>query len=237
MLRQASVLTRRVFNAAQFSRLGASATAQNGSRYQLARAFADEAAAKDAKATESASSSDDEPAKEETEENSCEKQLKEAQEKIEDLEGEVKKQKRHVLETLAEMENLRKMKDRQIEDIRKFAAGDFAKHLLDVSDNFRRAADAVKHVDMEQNKDLKLFYDGVMATERELLHAFGHIGVKKMDPVGHPFDPNYHEALFEIPEQEKDGIVMQVMRDGYQIHERCLRAAQVGVSKAAKKIE
>jgi len=112
------------------------------------------------------------------------------------------------------------------------AVGNFAKDLLDVADNLGRAMGAVP-VEMRQSEDhqdLKILYEGVMLTDNELLKVFSKHGLVRLEPLGEKFDPNSHNALFEAPDPSKEpGTVMHVAMPGYKLHDRCLRAAGVGV--------
>ena len=104
--------------------------------------------------------------------------------------------------------------------------------MLSVSGNLRRALDAIPEDQRNSNEQLKSIYEGVEATERELLRAFEKNGIVKIDPIGQKFDPNLHEVIFEIPSADKEaGTVLQVVELGYLIHERLLRPARVGVAK------
>lgn len=140
-----------------------------------------------------------------------------------------------LLRTLAEMENLRRRHSRELEDARKYAMAGFARDLLDVADNMRRALAAVPDDAREQNELVRNLLEGVELTERTLLNAFDKHGVKKVVPErGEKFDHNRHQAMFEVPTADlPPGHVADVMQTGWVIADRLLRAAMVGVSKAA----
>jgi molecular chaperone GrpE len=151
--------------------------------------------------------------------------------RIAELEAEVAKFKDQALRALAEQENVRRRAQRDREDALKFAIANFAKDLVTVSDNLRRAIDSVPE---GQAKDelLKGLLSGVSATERELLGAFEKHGVRKLDPQGEKFDHNFHQAIFELENTGKPaGTVVQVLQAGYTLHDRLLREAMVGVAK------
>lgn len=154
--------------------------------------------------------------------------------------GEAEKLKDQMLRALAEAENTRRRMQKEIDDTRKYAVGNFAKEMLAVADNFRRALDAVP-VDAAQNDTLKNLVIGIEATERQLLAAFDRFGVKAMSPLGQPFDPNFHRVMMEIDDAEHPaGTVLRVLQTGYMIHDRLLREAMVGVAKggpAAHKVD
>lgn len=140
-----------------------------------------------------------------------------------------------LLRTLAEMENLRRRHTRELEDARKYAMAGFARDLLDVADNMRRALAAVPDEAREQNELVRNLLDGVELTERTLLNAFDKHGVKKVTPErGEKFDHNRHQAMFEVPTADlPPGHVADVMQTGWVLSDRLLRAAMVGVTKAA----
>jgi molecular chaperone GrpE len=142
-----------------------------------------------------------------------------------------------LLRTLAEMENLRKRTEREVADSRLYAVGAFARDLLGVADNMRRALDAVSP-EMRASADagVKALIDGVELTERELIKVLEKHGVRQFSPRGEKFDPNLHQAMFEVPNASiPAGSVVEVVQPGYKIGERVLRPALVGVSKGGPK--
>ncbi len=139
--------------------------------------------------------------------------------------------KDQLLRSLAEQENIRKRSQREREEASKYAVSSFARELLSVSDNLRRALQAAPNDGDEQ---IKTFVLGVEMTEKEILNAFEKFGVKRISPEGEKFDHNFHQAMFEVEDAEKEpGIVVQVLQPGYILHDRLLRPALVGVSKRA----
>lgn len=148
------------------------------------------------------------------------------------LATEVAALKDRLLRTMAEMENLRKRGEREREDAAKYGISSFARELLTVADNLRRALDSLP-ADAAAAEPIKSFADGVEMTERELLRVFEKAGIQILDPLGGKFDHNFHEAMFEVPTPDQpSGTVIQVVQPGYVIHDRLLRPARVGVSKA-----
>ena len=137
-----------------------------------------------------------------------------------------------LLRSLAEMENLRKRTDREVADARLYGVTSFARDVLVVADNMRRALDAVvPELRANAQADVKALIDGVDLTERELLKALEKNGVRQFTPQGEKFDPNLHQAMFEVPDASVPaGSVVQVVQHGYMIGERDLRPALVGVS-------
>ena len=143
-----------------------------------------------------------------------------------------------LLRTLAEMENLRKRTEREVSDARTYAVSGFARDVLAVADNMHRALEAIGPEAREQSDAaMKTLIEGIELTERELHKVLQKNGVKKFSPDGEKFDPNMHEAMYEVPTQDLPaGHVAQVMQAGYMLGERVLRPAMVGVSKGAPKI-
>lgn len=139
--------------------------------------------------------------------------------------------KDRLLRQAAETENLRKRFEREKEDAIKFASGKFAKDVLSVADNLRRALENVPK-DAGASEPVQNLVAGIEATERELLSVFERHGIARIDPKGQRFDPNLHQAMFEIEDPTvAAGTVLQVIAAGYVQHGRLLRAAMVGVSK------
>src|SRR6201996_9050901 len=141
------------------------------------------------------------------------------------------------LRTLAEMENLRKRTAKEVSDARTYAITGFARDVLDIADNLQRALDAVPAETRElADPMLKTLIEGVELTERSLINALEKNGVKKFDPTGEKFNPNFQQAMYEVPDPSVPaGTVVQVVQAGYMIGERVLRPALVGVSKGGAK--
>ncbi|MDO8875396.1 MAG: nucleotide exchange factor GrpE [Pseudolabrys sp.] len=141
------------------------------------------------------------------------------------------------LRLLAEMENLRRRTEREVADARQYGIAGFARDVLAVADNMHRAL-ATLDEEVRGAADAKLMslIEGVELTERELLKTLEKNGVKKFTPQGEKFDPNLHQAMYEVPHSDVPaGHVAQVIQSGYMIGERMLRPALVGVSKPAAK--
>jgi molecular chaperone GrpE len=153
--------------------------------------------------------------------------------RIEALEKDIGHLKDQLLRALAEGENQRRRAQRERDEAVKYAATGLARDLLTVSDNLRRALDAVPAGAAESNELLKMLETGVELVERELLAAFEKHGIRKITPQGERFDPNFHQAMFEVPGTEHPtGTIVQVMQPGYALGDRLLRPALVGVAKA-----
>ncbi len=144
--------------------------------------------------------------------------------------------KDRLLRTLAEMENLRKRTEREVADARTYGVAAFARDMLDIADNIRRALEAVPAAAGEGDSGLKTLVDGVELTERALLKSLEKNGVRRFDPKGEKFNPNLHQAMYEVPDGTvAPGTVAQVIQAGFMIGERVLRPALVAVAKAAPK--
>jgi molecular chaperone GrpE len=142
-----------------------------------------------------------------------------------------------MLRTLAEMENLRKRTSREVADARAYAISGFARDILEIADNLQRALDAVPaEAKASADPGLKALIEGVELTERSLLNTLEKNGVRKFDPSGEKFDPNFQQAMYEVPDPSVPaGTVVQVVQAGYMIGERVLRPALVAVSKGGAK--
>jgi molecular chaperone GrpE len=145
--------------------------------------------------------------------------------------------KDRALRLAAEMENLRRRTARDVHDARAYAIANFARDMLTVSDNLRRGLDAVPTEAKEAgDAGFKALIEGVDLTERAMLVALERHGVKKLAPEGEKFDPNFHQAMFEVPNPDVPAnTVLQVVQPGYSIGDRVLRPAMVGVSTGGPK--
>jgi molecular chaperone GrpE len=156
---------------------------------------------------------------------------------VEALSKEASEHKDRHLRTLAEMENLRRRTDREVADSRVYGVTNFARDILGVADNMARSVTALTaELDARADEGVKALLEGVELTERELLKVLEKHGVKKFEPLGEKFDPNLHQAVFEMPDPSKAaGTVAQVIQPGYMIGERVLRPAMVAVAKGGPK--
>lgn len=152
-------------------------------------------------------------------------------ERLAAVEAELSATKDKLLRALAEGENTRKRNQREREEARKYAASSFAKDMLNVADNLRRAlASVVEETDWDE--PMRNLLAGIAATERELLAALERHGIKRIDPLGERFDHNFHQAMFEAENTgQPAGTVVQVLQPGYIMHDRLLRPAMVAVAK------
>ena len=145
--------------------------------------------------------------------------------------------KDRLLRALAETENTRRRAEREAADARAYAISAFARDMLTVADNLARALDSVPaEARAGAEGPLKTLIEGVEITSRDLVAALGRHGVKKLEPQGEKFDPHFHQAVFEAPDESVPaGTVTQVAQSGWKIGERVLRPAMVGVSKGGPK--
>ncbi|HEX2216677.1 MAG TPA: nucleotide exchange factor GrpE [Xanthobacteraceae bacterium] len=141
------------------------------------------------------------------------------------------------MRALAETENLRRRAEREVADARSYGIAGFARDMVAVADNMRRALEAVGP-ELRDTADaaVKALIEGVELTDRELAKALEKHGVRRIEPKDQKFDPHFHQAMFEIPDPSVPaGTVVQVLQDGYVIGERVLRPALVSVSKGGPK--
>jgi len=147
---------------------------------------------------------------------------------IENLEKELAEARDRTMRALADAENTRKRAAKDRDDAGKYAVAGFARDLLDFSDNFKRAIQSLPE------DAPKAITDGLDAMRTELLSTFDRHGIKKIEPLDEPFDANFHEVMFETPIEGKSaGTIIQVIEAGYVLNDRLLRAAKVGIAKAA----
>ena len=154
---------------------------------------------------------------------------------LEALQAENADLKDRLLRAVAEAENVRRRAEREREDAKRYGAANFARDMVQVSDNLRRAIAALKPEERETAPaTVKALIDGVEMTERQLIATLERHGVREITPApGDRFDANLHEAMFEVPTAEHPaGSVVHVVEAGYMIGERLLRAARVGVARA-----
>ena len=167
-----------------------------------------------------------------TEENVEEVQVKENIDHSE-LEEKLKEAENQILLSLADNDNLRKRFDREKEDLSNYVISSFAKEILSVLDNLERA---LKSIDQEELKksdqNVSQFIEGIELTEKQIVTIFEKFKIEKIDSLDQNFDPNLHQAMFEVENTDKQpGIITEVIQEGYRIGGRLLRPAMVGVVK------
>ncbi|WP_242139591.1 MULTISPECIES: nucleotide exchange factor GrpE [unclassified Sphingomonas] len=151
--------------------------------------------------------------------------------RFEKLEAELAESKQAVLYAHAEAQNIRRRAEKETADARAYASTAFARDLLSVADNLARGLDAIP-AELRDDEKMKGLVAGLEATGRELEAVFQRHGITKMTTIGEKLDPNFHQAMFELPSDQPAGTVVQEMQSGYMIKDRLLRPALVGVAKA-----
>ncbi len=156
----------------------------------------------------------------------------EAFDEVEQLRSERDDMRDRFMRALADAENARKRGDRDRREAEQYGGSKLARDMLPVYDNLKRALEAAG----EDNKAGAGLLEGIKLTMRELLNIFDKHGMRLISPeIGEKFDPDYHQAMFEAPLPEtKSGDIIQVMAEGFMLHDRLLRPAQVGVSSTPK---
>ena len=150
---------------------------------------------------------------------------------LERVKAEAAQNKERMMRALADAENTRRRAVKERDDAGKYAVSAFARDLLDFSDNFHRALAAIPQ-ELHDDERIASVIAGLEAMDANLLKSFEKHGIRKIDPIDEPFNPNFHEVMFEAPIPGKPGgIVIQVVEAGYVLNDRLLRAAKVGISK------
>lgn len=164
--------------------------------------------------------------------------LQAAATQIETLTEEVASLKDRLLREMAEMENLRRRSAKEKADANKFAISSFARDMISVGDNLDRALQALPaDVRAAAADEIKNLFTGVEMTNQEMLNIFDRHGIKQLKPLDEKFNPNFHQAMFEVPNTEiANGTIVEVVQVGYAIGDRVLRPALVGVSKGGPKV-
>lgn len=156
---------------------------------------------------------------------------------VEALQAESAEFKDRMLRAHAEMENLRRRTEREKAETAKYAISAFARDVLSVGDNIARAIEAVPQEEVAGDAALKALLEGVQMTERELVNSLERHGIARHDPKGERFDPNRHQAMFEVDNKDvPEGTIVEVMQAGYVIEDRILRPAMVGIAKGGEKL-
>jgi molecular chaperone GrpE len=160
------------------------------------------------------------------------RQPPEPSKRVVELEAEVTRLKDQALRAMAEAENTRRRAQREIDENNKYAVSNIARDILPVADNLRRALEGLSAEARQADERLDKFATGVELTEREFLSTLERHNIKRVDPLGQPFDHNLHQAVMQVENSDKPaGTVVQVLQPGYTIHGRLLRPAMVAVSK------
>lgn len=163
-----------------------------------------------------------------------------AKDPVAELQAEVAALKDRVLRAAAEADNTRKRAQRDVEESSKYAVTSLARDLVSVAENLTRALESIP-AEKRTDPAIKILADGVEMTQKELISVFQKHHIRRIDPVGQPFDHNFHQAVVQIESPDHPaGTVVQVLQAGYVIHDRLLRPAMVGVAKqgeAPKKVD
>lgn len=149
------------------------------------------------------------------------------------LQTEIKDLKERVLRSLAEEENVRRIAKRDVDNAHAYANVSFAKAMLDVADDLERALSVVPEDQRKSgDKTLQTLVEGIEMTDKNLHKIFTKFGIVKFGKVDEAFDPHHHDALFQIPDASKPNTIGQVVKAGYKLKDRVIRAAQVGARVA-----
>jgi molecular chaperone GrpE len=151
---------------------------------------------------------------------------------IEDnLEKKIEELNDKLLRSLAENQNLRKIHEKEREDLIKYSSSSFAREILNLADNLERAFVLFKDDPKFKSDEFKDTMLGIELIEKELINSFDKNGIKSFESVGKKFDPNFHQALNEVESEQEDGMVINEIQKGYMLNERLLRPALVSISK------
>ena len=156
---------------------------------------------------------------------------------VENQNKEIKELKDQLLRSLAENENLRKRTIKEIADAKKYSHISFIRDLVSSVDNLQRALEAVPDDKSQLSEPIKNLVIGLEIVEKEILNTFEKHSLKQINPLGEKFDYNLHQAMFEVPTNEKEpGYVVEVSQKGYILHDRLVRPAMVGISKKSEEV-
>ena len=154
---------------------------------------------------------------EENLENNLEKKIEELNDKL--------------LRSLAENQNLRKIHEKEREDLIKYSSSSFAREILNLADNLERAFVLFKDDPKFKSDEFKDTMLGIELIKKEFINSFDKNGIKSFESVGKKFDPNFHQALNEVESEQEDGMVISEIQKGYMLNDRLLRPALVSISK------
>ena len=154
---------------------------------------------------------------------------------VENQNIQIKELKDQLLRSLAENENLRKRTIKEIADAKKYSHISFVRDLVSSVDNLQRALEAVPDDKSQLSEPIKNLVIGLEIVEKEILNTFKKHSLKQINPIGEKFDYNLHQAMFEVPTNEKEpGYVVEVSQKGFLLHNRLVRPAMVGISKKSE---
>ena len=163
--------------------------------------------------------------------------VEEAGDKKQSLEEKLKESEDKLLRSLAEIENQRRRFEKEIKDALEYGGFNFAKEMISLLDNLQRAKVSLKNDDaLKDSKDLEKFLNNIDVIEKDLISIFEKNKIKKIQCVKEKFDPNIHQAMLEIEDEDNEpGTIIQEIQAGYMCGERLLRPSFVGVSKKKEK--
>jgi molecular chaperone GrpE len=147
------------------------------------------------------------------------------------LEKKIEELNDKLLRSLAENQNLRKVHEKEREDLIKYSSSSFAREILNLADNLERAFGLFKDNPKFKSDEFKDTMLGIELIEKELINSFDKNGIKSFESVGKKFDPNFHQALNEVESEQEDGMVINEIQKGYMLYDRLLRPALVSISK------
>ena len=147
------------------------------------------------------------------------------------LEKKIEELNDKLLRSLAENQNLRKIHEKEREDLIKYSSSSFAREILNLADNLERAFGLFKDNPKFKSDEFKDTMLGIELIEKELINSFDKNGIKSFESVGKKFDPNFHQALNEVESEQEDGMVINEIQKGYMLNDRLLRPALVSISK------
>lgn len=147
------------------------------------------------------------------------------------LEKKIEELNDKLLRSLAENQNLRKIHEKEREDLIKYSSSSFAREILNLADNLERAFGLFKDNPKFKSDEFKDTMLGIELIEKELVNSFDKNGIKSFESVGKKFDPNFHQALNEVESEQEDGMVINEIQKGYMLNDRLLRPALVSISK------
>ena len=151
------------------------------------------------------------------------------------LNEEISNLKDQRLRAIAELENFRKRAEKDQSDALKYGVSNFAKEIINISDNIERAQSSIPE-EVKNNETIKPVIEGINLIAQSVVTTFEKIGIKKIESLNEKFDHNLHQAMMEIEKDDLEpGTIVQELIPGYTLHERLLRPAMVGVSKKPKK--
>lgn len=168
--------------------------------------------------------------------NTADEEVNPLEAKISTMEAEMKDLRDQALRALADAENARSIARRDVTNAKQYAVTSFAKALLDVADNLALATASVSEEELSkaENSQTRTLMEGVQMTEASMKKTFGQFGLQKYGERGDLFDPNLHDALYQLVDEDLEtGTIGQVLKPGYKLNDRVVRPAQVGTVRDA----